>query len=204
MKNGFLYGLVLSVFLAGCAHQTKINAPVMPQDWAKHQTQVESFTGWQATGKLGVKVPKDGGSANLHWQQTADAYQIDIKGPFGQGAMTIQGSADKVSLSTASGETQSAKTAEELLHRAVGWTIPVTQLAYWVRGLPSPNTTASRLTPNPQGLISEMTQAGWTLTYGDYLPTNTANGALLMPSRIVAEYQDVRLTLVIREWILEP
>jgi outer membrane lipoprotein LolB len=98
---------------------------------------------------------------------------------------------------------QTAKTAEELIRKNSGWTIPVTQLAFWVRGLPDPNSKVTRFMPNAQGLIGELEQLGWKVTYGDYLNVATATNNIAMPGRIVAEYKDVRLTLVVREWLFE-
>ena len=98
---------------------------------------------------------------------------------------------------------QTAKTAEELIRKNTGWNIPVTQLAFWVRGLPDPNTKVIHFTPNAQGLIGELEQLGWKVSYGDYLNASTPTTSIPMPGRIIAEYKDVRLTLVVREWSLE-
>jgi outer membrane lipoprotein LolB len=72
-----------------------------------------------------------------------------------------------------------------------------------VRGLPDPNAKITRFTPNAQGLIGELEQLGWKVTYGEYLTANTATDTLAMPGRIIAEFKDVRLTLVVREWLLD-
>jgi len=72
-----------------------------------------------------------------------------------------------------------------------------------VRGLPDPNTKVIHFTPNAQGLIGELEQLGWKVSYGDYLNASTSETSIPMPGRIIAEYKDVRLTLVVREWSLE-
>lgn len=195
--------LAITLLLSGCAHQLP-KAPLISEDWPKHQAQVETLNKWQAVGKLGVKVPNDGGSMSLRWQQQPNEFTIDFTGPFGQNILGIAGQAGQVTLSEPNKAPISAKTAEELIRRNTGWTIPVTQLAFWVRGLPAPSAKVTHFAANPQGLIGELEQLGWKVTYGDYLSVATGTETLPMPGRITAEFKDIRLTLVIREWQLEP
>ena len=193
--------LFIGLLLSGCAHQLP-KAPLISEDWPKHQAQVESFKHWQATGKLAVKVPNDGGSMSLRWQQEPTSFQIDFTGPFGQNILAIDGKTDHVTLSEPGKDPITAKTAEELIRRNTGWTIPVAQLAFWVRGLPAPTAKLTRFAPNAQGLIGELEQLGWKVTYGDYLSVTNGSGTIAMPGRITAEFKDIRLTLAIREWQL--
>ncbi|HWV15093.1 MAG TPA: lipoprotein insertase outer membrane protein LolB [Cellvibrio sp.] len=192
------FSLLLLALLSGCAQQPqKVQPPLNKEDWAKRQEQILNIRHWQATGKLGVKVPNDGGSASINWQQHNSDYQIDLNGPLGLGKMTINGKPDEVSLIQGGKPPQSARTAEELLLKNTGWRIPVAQLAYWVRGLPAPKAKVTDYAFNEQGGLSELQQAGWKISYGDYLQTS-AN--IPLPGRITAEFNEVRLTLVIREW----
>jgi outer membrane lipoprotein LolB len=198
-----LHVLLISLVLSGCAHKLP-KAPLISEDWPKHQAQVEALRTWQATGKLGVKVPNDGGSMSLRWQQRPQQFTIDFTGPFGQNILNIAGQTNQVTLSEPGKAPITAKTAEELIRKNTGWTIPVTQLAFWVRGLPAPTAKVTHFTSNAQGLIGELEQLGWKVTYGDYLRVTTGADTLAMPGRITAEFKDMRLTLVIREWQMEP
>lgn len=200
--HAWLCFILVTVILSSCTHRQP-KAPQISQNWADHKQKVESIGNWQAVGKLAVKVPNDGGSANLKWTQSGQSYQIDLNGPFGSGKVTINGQPNSVTLSEAGQLPQTAKTAEELIRKNTGWNIPVTQLAFWVRGLPDPNTKVIHFTPNAQGLIGELEQLGWKVSYGDYLNASTPTTSIPMPGRIIAEYKDVRLTLVVREWSLE-
>ena len=186
--------------LSGCAHQNKPQTstpPVSLEDWSKRQNQIMAIRDWQASGKLGIKVPNDGGSASLQWQQNSSDYQIDLAGPLGMGKMTITGTRDAVTLSQSNRPPQTATTAEELIVKNTGWKIPVAQLTYWIRGLPAPVATVTRYAFNDQGGLGELEQAGWKITYGEYLQTSKD---IPMPGRITAEFKDVRLILVLREW----
>jgi outer membrane lipoprotein LolB len=193
--------LFIGLIVSGCAHKLP-KAPSISEDWPKHQAQVEALKNWQAVGKLAVKVPNDGGSMSLRWQQEPKSFQIDFTGPFGQNILAIAGESDRVTLSEPGKDPITAKTAEELIRRNTGWTIPVAQLAYWVRGLPAPTAKVTHFTPNAQGLIGELEQLDWKVTYGDYLSVINGGETISMPGRITAEFKDIRLTLVIREWQL--
>jgi outer membrane lipoprotein LolB len=173
------------------------------QNWSAHLAQIVAIKEWQTKGKLGIKVPNDGGNASIRWQQQQGEYQIDLAGPLGMGKMMINGYPDRVTLSKGDRLPQTAKTAEELLVKNMGWGIPVTQLAYWVRGLPAPKNKATHFKFNAQGLLSELEQEGWKVTYGDYLTVTDAQAQNVnLPGRIQAEYKDIQLTLILREWTL--
>jgi outer membrane lipoprotein LolB len=193
--------LAIALFISGCAHKLP-KAPLISEDWPQHQAQVDAIKHWQAIGKLAVKVPNDGGNMSLRWQQEPSSFQIDFTAPFGQNLLAIAGDANRVTLSEPGKEPLTAKTAEELIRKNTGWTIPVAQLAYWVRGLPAPTAKVTHFTPTPQGLIGELEQLGWKITYGDYLSVVNGTETIAMPGRIIAEFKDIRLTLAIREWRL--
>ncbi|MES2825878.1 MAG: lipoprotein insertase outer membrane protein LolB [Pseudomonadota bacterium] len=199
-----LFIALLIVTLSGCAQQSrKMPTPgITEQNLLQHQQQVQAIGNWQAIGKLGVKTPDDGGSATLRWQQQDTAYQIAFNGPLGQGNMSIEGEPGRVTFSGGSNPPQSAKTAEELMFNNTGWNIPVSQLAYWVRGLPDPTKEVTHYTLNAHGFIEKLDQAGWKITYGEYINTQNLNEIIAMPGRITAEYREMRLTLLIREWKL--
>lgn len=192
---------LLLVLLSGCATTPK---PLLTEDWQEHTRQLSALNKWHAVGKLAVKVPNDGGSMGIRWEQAPTQFNIDFSGPFGQNLLTISGNDKLVTLNEPNQAPISAKTAEELIRRNTGWTIPVAQLAFWVRGLPDPANRIRKFQPNPQGLIGALEQSDWNITYSEYMSVTSGSETLAMPKRIVAEFKEIRLTLVIREWQLEP
>jgi len=190
--------ILLATF--GCAHR----APLAPTDWDSRQTQLERIHHWHMKGKLGVRIPGDNGSANLHWQQQGDEFSLDLTGPLGSRRVSIQGHPGEVSLRESSGHVRSASSAEDLIQQSLGWTLPVSQLSYWVRGLPAPRQRIQHREYNDSGQFSLLEQAGWRIHYSNYQPVNHAQNELALPGKIVAEYKEVRLTLVIRNWQLGP
>lgn len=191
--------LLLALLLtSGCAHRSL----TPPQDVLEHQRQVQAIDDWTLTGKLGIRATDDSGSANVKWTQQITSYQINLSGPLGQKSMIITGTPDKVRLEQTGEPAQEAKTAEALIKKSAGWTLPVAQLAYWVRGVPAPKLRITQLQQNENGLIAQLIQGGWSIHYSNYRD-QTFNGVILpLPGKITAEYKNVRLVLVIRHWQL--
>lgn len=191
--------IFLLLLLGGCVHKGSLTPP---QDVIEHQLQVQAIGDWELTGKLGLRTANDSGSASVKWAQQIANYQINLSGPLGQKSMIITGTPDKVRLEQTGEPAQEAKTAEALIKKSAGWTLPVTQLAYWVRGVPAPKLRITHLQQNESGLIAQLIQGGWRINYSNYRD-QTFNGVILpLPGKITAEYSDVRLVLVIRNWQL--
>lgn len=190
--------LLAMLFASGCAHHSL----TPPQDVLEHQRQLQAIGDWQLTGKLGIRTADDSGSASLKWAQQSANYQINLSGPLGQKRMIITGTPDKVRLEQTGEPVQEAKTAEALIKKSAGWTLPVAQLAYWVRGVPAPKLRITQLQQNENGLIAQLLQGGWNISYSNYRDQSFNGTVLPLPGKITAEYQDVRLVLVIRDWHL--
>jgi len=181
------------LILAGCAPQ-----PLRPVDsWEEHLARVAALETWYVSGQLGVRLPDNSGSARLRWQQTQDDFRIDLSGPFGQGRTLIQGRPGAVTLQQGGEEPLQASSAEELLWLATEWQVPVEELRYWVRGIPSPEQPIQQLKRNREGLLAELQQGGWHLQYSNY---TLVDNRWHLPRRIVAQHEDARLTLVIHTW----
>jgi outer membrane lipoprotein LolB len=185
--------LLLLLLGAGCAPQ-----PIRPIDsWEEHRARVSTLESWQITGRLGARLPDNGGNARLRWDQERDEFRIDLSGPFGQGRTLITGTPGSVILDQGDNEPLEAASAEELIWLATGWQVPVERLLYWVRGVPSPETRVRRMKRDNDGLLAELEQDGWQLRYSNY---TLVDDYWHLPQRIVAQRGEVRLTLVIHNW----
>lgn len=189
--------LALLLLLSGCVHHSAI---IPPANLQAHQARIESVNNWEIIGKLGVRSDSDSGSASLNWQQQPKEYRIFLSAPLGQKHIEILGSNNQVELRQSGAAPMSAPNAEALIKQATGWTIPVTQLNFWVRGIPAPTGKITRLTQTPDGLIAQLEQAGWQLDYSQYQNQSLGGETLILPSKIIATYKDIRLTLIVRRW----
>lgn len=187
--------LALIVLLAGCATQAPTQKEERhPGDWRTQQSNLEALDTWTAAGKVGIRTPDDSQSANLDWTQRADQYRISVSGPWGTGRNTLKGNGRQVTLTNGDGTFQ-APTPEELMAQQMGWSLPLSSLVYWVRGLPDPRSP-HRTSEDDVGFPATMDQAGWHIDYRDW---SQADG-LWLPRRIVMTYDDLRTTLVINRW----
>lgn len=100
----------------------------------------------------------------------------------------------------AEGQTLYAEDAETLLQNYLGWQVPVSGLHYWIRGLPSPQTIVQTMLLDEQSRLSELTQAGWRVSYKRY---QTHKG-LQLPAKMELLNASLKVKLVIRQWELLP
>lgn len=155
---------------------------------------------WQFEGKMGFRVPGESGSVYLDWQQQQDDYHIRLQGPLGQGAAEITGSPAGVVL-VQGDQHWAGASAESLVEQQFGWRLPVSDLRYWLRGLPAPaRGDVVFLERDEQGLLVSQAQGDWILHYSQY---HWVDGQA-MPGRVKAEAEalGVRLNLVIKTWQL--
>lgn len=149
---------------------------------------------WQLSGKLGIRSQQKTQSAYLNWQQCGEFFDIRLSGPLGQGGARLKGSGQAVTLQTAD-NTSSASDPEQLLQQQLGWSMPISQLHYWVRGIPSPNQDYQR-TPGNDGFE----QAGWHISYQRLQKV----GKLTLPAKAIASHPRLKLTLLLKNWQLDP
>jgi len=191
--------LLCLLLVAGCVHQQRFTPPPSLQ---AHQAQLAQLDLWQLQGKLGVRSPGDSGSASLIWDSAPASYRIYLSAPLGQKHVEISGNQQRVELRQSGQPTLTAKDAESLVRKALGWQLPVSQLNYWVRGVPAPQGKITQLQLTPEGLLDQLEQSGWQINYFNYRAQAYPGGDLPLPGKIVAQYRELRLTLVIRQWQL--
>ncbi|TBU88346.1 lipoprotein localization factor LolB [Stutzerimonas kirkiae] len=189
---------LLSLLLAGCAGlgpREAVEGTGNMQDWQIHKGRITPLDGWQVSGKIGIRAPRDSGSGTLFWLQRQDYFDIRLSGPLGRGATRLTGRADAVSLEIAGEGRFEASSPEELLAERLGWQLPVSNLFWWVRGLPSPDSR-SRLSLDGDSRLQRLAQDGWEVQYLSYIEQNGYH----LPERIRLQGHDLQITLVIKDW----
>ncbi len=189
--------LIGVALLAGCAQQPRIDS--MP--WQAHSEQMQALQEWHLLGKLGYRRGADGGSAWIDWRQQGDSFSVRLQGPFGAGATHIHGDAQGAVLSQSGSPDESAATPAALTAELFGWTLPVEQLRYWVRGVPDPRLPVAALEVDARGVLIRLRQHDWMLQFLDYRATPAGS----MPGRILAAHDapdapPLKVTLIIKSW----
>ncbi len=197
--------LLALALLGGCAGWRPAPIPdadpaAIAEAWSLRQQQLGTLEGFEAAGRVAVR---GGGLAGaLRWQQQGEHFAVRIVGPFGAGALSMQGTPAEVAIKGKDIDLVTTEPAQVLAART-GWRLPLDALRWWVLGLPAPVSalhSEAALTLDDAGRALSLQQDGWTLRYSDYRDSTTPS----TPGRIEAQQGDWLATLVIDSLALKP
>lgn len=192
-RVALLAGICLMLMLSAC--QTN---PQRTGGGTLQEKRLYRVSNWEAEGKIAIQMADDRQSASFSWTQDEADYAIHLFGPFGQGTTWLRRNSRGVTLENAKTGVHKAGSAEALMQEVLGWQVPVANLQFWLRGLPAKKPRPAQLERDPAGFLSEIHQQGWQVTYSRH---ENFNGWWL-PTRIRAERDDLRLTIVVKRWQL--
>ena len=167
---------------------------------AAMQQQLAALENWQLKGKIGYCSGSQAGSAWLDWQQQTPNFTLNLSGPFGAGTTVIESSPQGAMLSRSGQPTISAGTPTALTYQLFGWHWPVEQLRYWAKGIPAPEYPVTASHYNDLGLLTQLQQSGWALDFSNH---REAKNGLILPGKIIGQRDQLRFTLVIKQWLLD-
>lgn len=188
-----------AVLLSGCellpAPETPLPVAADPQQaWAQHRLQLNSLEAWTLDGRISMRQDEEAWHASLQWQQIDSVYHINLFGPFGQGALRLDGSPQSVILQH-DGETVQSDDAEQLLRQQVGLQVPVNGLRYWAVGLAAPGSDYKEEL-DPEGRLAVLQQNGWRVRYRSYVAVK----GFMLPGKIFLDRDGLDVRLVVDQW----
>lgn len=195
IKFLFLVALIIAV-VSGCATRPPVDISHRNASWDTHRDQLSKLTSWRASGRISVRLNNHAWSATLQWQQQQQKYFLRLIAPLGQGTYEITGNKTGVLLRTAKNKIYKANDPETLMQSNFGWSVPLTGLIYWIRGLPKPGTRTELLSLDDLGRITDLAQSGWRVSYSAYNET----GGYDLPGRITLQNDKLKVRLVIKNW----
>jgi len=188
--------LAIGLLLAGCQ-----SAPPLDETtaWQARQAQLLALDSWQLQGRVNARYQDESHTPRIRWQQDNEHYEIRLWGTLNAGATRIEGRPGMVTFEQG-GDIQIASSPEELVLDNLGYELPVSQLEYWIRGLPTPGEEHS-LSLGEFNEVLAMQQSGWTLHYDDYRQF----GEVSLPRRIEMSRAEnsIRLTFLGLNWTFE-
>lgn len=191
---------LLGSALSGCAGFSQpavLDRAAANSHWAQRQEQLGSVQGFEARGRIAVKG--GGLSGALHWLQAGEQFRLRIAGPFGAGALLIEGLPSRVMIKNKDIELETTEPQRVLLERT-GWPLPLDALRWWVLGIPAPGEAMPAAQIDALGRPTELRQRGWLLRYGDYREAK----ATALPGRIEASLGEWSATVIVEELRLAP
>lgn len=144
------------------------------------------------------------GTMSMQWRDKAEQasfilqydptdIQLEIYGPLGLGKSVLIISKNKTTLMT-KGKEFIAPSPEILLKQYLGYSWPVKEVIYWIRGRPDPfYPYYAKKNKNHQ--ILELKQNGWTIRYKDYPALD-----IMQARKIIFEHPEIKITLILKEW----
>lgn len=193
--NSFIL-LLMICCLASCATMTRQQPSQNTKtSWDARVQTLSSIQNWNLKALIGVREQHEAWSANLQWKQQQQNYVIALYGPLGTNTQILTGQPGKVELASSNGKKFYASSPEGLLAQQLGWSLPVSNLYYWVRGIPVPNMPAQKQFDNANRLV-QLNQQGWTIQYLRY----TSLGNIDVPSKIFLDNPRLNVKIIINQW----
>ncbi len=192
--------ILAALLLSSCSSRPARMAPLNKHlTWDDRSKANACVTRWQIKGATSIKTPDESLSASLNWHQEGPySYHIVLLGPMGSGSMTISREGNEVSLLTSDGHNGKAASAEDLMQEELQWSLPVSDLYYWIRGLPAPGSKSNMIN-DTYNHLQKLEQKNWAV---DYLRYTNVDG-LDLPSKIYMNHDDINVRIVISKWEIE-
>jgi outer membrane lipoprotein LolB len=200
LRSVLLAGLVLAG-LAGCAALPGVaDDPVAARSaFAERSVALEEVSQWRLAGRLTLELPAETWTGQVGWRAEDSRQVIDLSGPMGRGGGRLMLGGHQAVLVTRDGERYEASDPDALMALITGRAMPVSGLAYWVRGMARPGAGFD-LRAERNGRPVRLIQDGWEIVYGAFEDV----GAAAMPASLELSREDVRLRLLIQRWQLGP
>ncbi len=189
-----LVPLFLTALISACVTPKSLELPEL-SDWENRQDVLVGVDEWEFAGRIGVSAGDEGFNGQLRWRQDGVVFRARINGPLGIGTVFINGDRRKITVTDRNGTVTELHDAEVELRQMYGWTIPVTSLRFWALGIPDPGSPAETEF-GEDGQLSKLRQQNWEVDITQY----REGGGQLMPRRLTAVNDDVKVRLVIDNW----
>ena len=190
--------LVLPLLLTACvpAVRMKGDASLLAAQQARERV-LAPVDRWVLQGRLGVSNGSDGGSGSFSWSQDGDHYEFVLRAPVTGKSFRLSGDSHGALMEGLDGGPIRGRDAESLMHRALGWDVPLSDLRAWVLGLRADSGPAE-LTFGEDRLPATLLQDGWSVDYREW---DTSRQPPL-PKKLYAAKPPYKVKLVIESWQL--
>lgn len=178
-----LLGLVVSFALPAHAE-----APLPPPSIAAPDTA------FSLHGRISLRRAETAYHGVLDWLHSADADDIDIIGPLGQGVASLRRNVDGATLWMGDGKVEQAPSIDDLASRLFGVQVPVATLIDWLHGIAptAEHDSLGRPTSLSQTAGDDVWYVEWQ-RYADATPT-------ALPRLLVINGRDFSLRIFVDEW----
>jgi outer membrane lipoprotein LolB len=116
-------------------------------------------------------------------------------GPLGSNGLKLSGQPGRVTLVMSDGKSYTASNPEELLARRWGFHLPVSNLRYWIRGLPVPDLPSNTQFDTSNRLVN-LAQDGWQVQFLSYMSGRNTE----LPEKLVITSREMKVKIIVYQW----
>ncbi len=169
--------------------------------WLNNQKDLQNFKqqrDWTLLARVGLVSEQGSSSSQLDWVNQNNHYKITLNNMLTYGVITIANNNNLVSLNYQD-KTYTAKTPEDLLFQLTKLKLPISQLEYWIIGLPAPSYKLNNIILNEFALIDTMQQNGFSIQYDDYSYAIGKNAFL--PGKVIIKTKGLYIKIITQSWL---
>ena len=184
------------LLLSGCA---TLPEPAPAGGWESARAQLQALERWTLDGRVAVAASGEGFSGGLNWKQSGPRAEVELRSPVGGRVLAIRVDGDEFSVTDPQGETFDGERAKALVAERVGSELPISELRYWLVGVPAPGAPFEE-TLGADARLATLDQAGWRIRYDRY----RSAGELVLPAKLDITQGALRLRVAVADWRLGP
>lgn len=201
-----LFTCIFSGFLiSGCTHLVTPPTPVaqssfQKESWDQREQRLNALVQWKVRGAFSFNDHSDKvRMASYTWDQYGQTYTIYIHAALNLYGAVIKGAPGSVQLYRGSNKPVTADSPEDLMQSQLGYSLPISDLQYWIRGLPAISKHSA--TYDQWGHISTLKQDGWTVHFDRYRPiSNEPFNNVDVPRFLDLSNGHIDLRIVANNW----
>ena len=183
----WIASLWLALVLGGCATTAPVPS-VLPG--------APLPSSWTLQGRIGIQTDEQSLSGTLHWQHHEQSDELLLTSPLGQGVARIMVDAEGAVLDMPNQPARHAADAESLTREALGYSLPVAGLVWWVQAQPAPDRVFEARR-DATGRLAQLKQDGWVIDY------QYAADASVRPRKLVVVRDGMEIRLIADRWSVE-
>ena len=194
--------LAAALLLSGCAALEPPPALVPASEaqaarWQEHWRRVAALPVWGAAGRFGVHAGGGGVHGDFDWRQAGGRFALELSGPFGLGAVRLEGDLATGEAALADGGGVRRGRLADLLRERVGFDLPVRALLHLARGVPlAEGAGAAEVLLDAEARAVRIRQQDWQVEYRDYSCCEVP----ALPGRVRFAHPALHGALAVREW----
>jgi len=189
----------LLMALVGCRTRppavTPIIGPGADAPWSLQREVLQKLERYSLSGRVAVAASQQGFSGAMRYRQQPQRADLSIDGPMGMGGLRVALVGQDISMSNSRGETLDGGAARAELEQRLGFELPLTELRWWLLGLPAPGDAALDQDA-VTGEIRGFTQDGWQIAVDSRAPAL----GFALPQKLTVRREGARVRLLVESW----